>query len=111
MLPRSHRLPSLSIRDVMRTGRRVHEGSLQMVFKKNSLDESRFAIVVPVSFDKRATARNRARRLVSESLRILLPVVVGGWDGIFFVRKGLPHTQKDVEFFVKILIRFFTTHH
>lgn len=104
MLPRSHRLPSLSIRDVMRTGRRVHEGSLQMVFKKNSLDESRFAIVVPVSFDKRATARNRARRLVSESIRLLLTEIGRGWDAIFFVRKGLPNSQSEVEVLVRKLV-------
>ncbi len=100
MLPSPHRLAAPLIRDISRTGRRVYEGSLQMVIKKNSLDISRFAVVVAVSFDKRATARNRARRLVRESLRKLLPDLPGGWDAIFFVRKGLPDSQGEVEVLV-----------
>mgnify|MGYP001600061694 CR=1 FL=1 len=103
MLPAPHRLPAPFIRDISRTGKRVHEGSLQMVIKKNTLDVSRFAVVVAVSFDKRATARNRARRLVRESLRILLPALPSGWDAIFFVRKGLPDSERQVEVLVRNL--------
>ncbi len=106
MLPSSHRLPASLIRDVSRTGKRVREGSLQMVFKKNTLNVSRFAVVVAVSFDKRATARNRARRLVRESLRKLLPAFSVGWDCIFFVRKGLPDSQREVEVLVRRLFGY-----
>lgn len=103
MLPPSHRLAAPLIRDITRSGKRVREGSLEMVIKRNTLDVSRFAVVVAVSFDKRATARNRARRLVRESLRILLPVLPRGWDAIFFIRKGLPDSEKEVEVLVRNL--------
>ncbi len=50
---------------------------------------SRFAFVVPVSVDKRAVGRNRLKRLVRESVRLALPSLSPGWDGVFMVRKGL----------------------
>lgn len=89
MLPRSNRLPSSDIKTVMRSGRRLHGDGVQLVFIQNALPVSRFAFVVPISVDKRAVVRNRMRRLVRESVRLALPTIAPGWDGVFLIRKGL----------------------
>ncbi len=89
MLPKENRLPSPEIKSVMRTGRRVNAEGVQLIFTQNSLSVSRFAFVVPKSVDKRAVGRNRLKRLTRESVRLALPSLAPGWDGVFMVRKGL----------------------
>lgn len=89
MLPKENRLPSPQIKIVMRTGRRANAEGLQLIFAQNNLSMSRFAFVVPKSVDKRAVARNRLKRLTRESVRLALPDVTSGWDGVFMVKKGL----------------------
>ena len=97
MLPKSHRIPSPELRAVSRQGKRIVSNSLELKFFATSNDAFRCAIVVPIKFDKRATARNRVRRLISESVRLMLPSLRGGVDGVFFVRGRLPDTQQDVQ--------------
>lgn len=94
MLPRENRLPSPQIKIVMRTGRRENAEVLQLIFAQNNLSVSRFAFVVPKSVDKRAVTRNRVRRILRESVRLLLPTIVPGLDGVFLVRKGSPKAQE-----------------
>lgn len=94
MLPRENRLPSPEIKSVMRRGKRVSEECAQLIIMQNTLPISRFAFIVPKSVDKRAVARNRIRRLVRESVRLTLPKITPGWDGVFFIRKGLPNVQE-----------------
>lgn len=89
MLPKPNRLPSPDIRRVMRTGRRVNTNGAQLVVAPSALPVSRFAFVVPVGIDKRAVVRNCVRRVLRESVRLILPKLAPGWDGVFFVRKGL----------------------
>ncbi len=104
MLPTPHRLPSPEIKSVMRGGKRVGAEGVQLIISQNSLPVSRFAFVVPVSVDKRAVVRNRLRRLVRESVRLALPKIAHGWDGVFFVRKGLPDTFTIVDRAVRDLL-------
>ncbi len=73
----------------MRAGRRGNAEGVQLIYIQNTLPISRFAFIVPVSVDKRAVGRNRLRRLVRESVRLALPDVTPGWDGVFIVKKGL----------------------
>ena len=74
MLPKSHRLPSLDIRRVMRTGRRMNSDTLQLIYVPAIKEGTRrFAIVVPKIVDKRATVRNRLKRLIREALWSELP--------------------------------------
>lgn len=98
MLPKPNRLPSFEIKSVMRRGRSISSDWLQLIFRRREEREinfattspSRFAVIVPMSVDKRATARNRIRRLVRESVRLLLPKIASGWDGVFMMKKGAP---------------------
>lgn len=92
MFPKSNRLPASEIRSVLRSNNRVSVKEFQLSFTKNTLGVSRFAVIVSNKIDKRATARNRIKRLVRESVRHLLPMVQPGWDSVIIAR-----TQTDEE--------------
>jgi len=87
MMPRINRLPSSEISRVMRYGKRIPGDFFQIIEQKNEVDVSRFAIIVSTKIDKRATRRNRMRRLLSESIRHLLPRLTISLDRIVIVRK------------------------
>lgn len=88
MLPHPHRIPSLLIRKILRNGTRVSLGSLQLCYKLSE-EICRFGVLVPKRIDKRATARNRQRRLIAESLRLLEPCIKPV-DGVFLLTRPLP---------------------
>lgn len=58
---------------------------------------SRFSIVVPVKIEKRASGRNRMKRLIRESLRKMLPEKVASKDCVVIVTKRLPDVQEEVD--------------
>lgn len=59
--------------------------------------EPRFSFVVSAKIDKRATARNRMRRMLSESVRHMLPKIAS-CDGVFIVKKNIAgQSQADIE--------------
>lgn len=103
MLPRENRLPSPDIKSVMRQGRRVNGDGVSLIYRKRDGTQaaSRFAFVVPVSVDKRATARNRLKRLTRESVRLALPHLAPGWDGVFMVRRGLGGEFRVVDLMIR----------
>ena len=105
MLPKENRLPSPQIKTVMRRGKRVSAQGVQLIITQNSLPVPRFAFVVSKSVDKRAVVRNRLKRLARESVRLGLPSLMPGWDGVFMVRKGLPDDFVKVEYAVQGLLR------
>ena len=77
---------------------------MQMVYAQNNATVSRFAVVVSTRVDKRATVRNRIKRLVRESIHHLLPIIAVGWDVIVFARQDLSNRkQQDVEIAIKKL--------
>jgi len=89
MFPKPHRLPSSHIRAVFEKGKRIHTPDFQFIVLKSAADVSRFAVFVPARIDKRATVRNRSKRLVREAIRRLLPEVAGGWDVVVVVKRDL----------------------
>ena len=111
MLPKSHRLPSPDISLVMKTGKRVSADGFAFIyhFGKDSGGHTpahedqasaltRFAFIVSKKTDKRATVRNRIKRILSESVRHLLPSLSVMIDGVFIGNKGLAGlTQVEVE--------------
>src|SRR3990167_1745932 len=105
MLPKLHRLPSFEIRSVLRYGKRVATRELQFVYRINSTPLSRFAFIVSTGIEKRATARNRMRRLVRESVHHVLGSIKPGWDGVMVVRKILPPEFSSVDGMVQELLR------
>lgn len=89
MLPASHRLPSSDIGQVMRSGKRVSNNFLELFFVQSHTQISRFAFVVPIRVDRRATARNRVKRLLREAVQTLLPNIRGGIDAVIFAKSKL----------------------
>ncbi len=96
MLPSLHRLPKEEISAILRRGLRVRVDALELVYRKTS-GLSRFGFVVSTKIDKRAVKRNRMRRVLSESVRHLLPSL-SRCDGIFIARKNISElSQVDAE--------------
>ncbi len=70
-----------------------------------SRPEFRCAVIVSRKVDRRATARNRIKRLISESVRLLLPEITGTADAVFTVRGPVPDTQAETGAVVTGLFR------
>lgn len=94
MLPQPNRLPSSDVARVLRHGRRVVAPTIQVTVQKGEADVSRFAFIVSTKIDKRATARNRMKRLLSESIRHMLPRLRGSVDCIVVARKEFSGKQQ-----------------
>jgi ribonuclease P protein component len=86
MLSSDHRLPKEEISPLLRSGLRTRSDTIEFVYRKTT-GTPRFAFIVSTKIDKRATARNRMRRTMSESVRHLL-TKVGLPEGIFIARKN-----------------------
>lgn len=88
MLSRVHRLPSPEIKIVMRRGRRVTTPELVCIWKECETIPVRFAIIVSTKVDKRATIRNRIKRVLGESVRQLAPNMKIGADVVLIARSN-----------------------
>jgi ribonuclease P protein component len=89
MLSPSHRLPASEIPRVMRRGVRIVGKNLQILVHKSEQDVSRFAFIVSTKVDKRATVRNRVRRLMSESVRLSMNQIKPGYDCVIIAGRSL----------------------
>lgn len=92
MLPRQHRLPlSIENRRLQQTGRRFQSSLLTLLVtnRDDNAGPTRFALVVSKKLDKRATKRNRTKRLLREALRMLLPQFQPGYDVVVYAKKIL----------------------
>mgnify|MGYP001562365196 CR=1 FL=1 len=113
MLPRTNRLPAPHISRVMKYGKRVVGNGVTLIYRiKNKelrikeREEKRFVFIVSTKVDKRATVRNRMRRLMSESVRHVLPGMTINVDGVMIGSRGLIDcTQAEVEIIVQDLFQ------
>jgi len=89
-LPVSHRLQKeLDFKNTLKTGRTVRGDFLFLKFLPKT-GISRFGISVTMKVSKKATVRNRIRRILSEIIRINVLPKVGGYDTVVVViRNGL----------------------
>lgn len=71
-------------------------GSIECAYALTSTSP-RFAFVVSVKADKRATERNRMKRMLREAVQHLFPAVRTGVDAVFVVRGKLPEATHEVE--------------
>lgn len=64
--------------------------------RSNKNDDTRVAVVVSTKVFKRAVDRNRAKRLVRESMRLLLKAgkIKAGYDLVFLVQSGIAGTKQ-----------------
>lgn len=108
MLSSHNRLLSSDISPILRTGMRVRGEFFDLIYQnrqpllhvvtesRTPLAGPRFAIIVSSKVDKRATKRNRMKRLVREAVRKLLPSIREEIGGVFVVRRRLPDTADAV---------------
>ena len=92
MLPKVNRLKKKNdFERVFKEGKRyiLSSGELYLKIIKNNLKNSRFGFVVSKKFSKKATIRNRIKRRLREVIKIGLPKVKKGIDGIIVVRRDL----------------------
>jgi ribonuclease P protein component len=103
MLSPLNRLPKQNVAEVMRYGLRTTNEDLVLRYKKTS-GPPRFTFIVSTKIDKRATQRNRIRRMLSESIRHVLPHLTGV-DGVFVLRKNIAmlSQQKSEQIVVELL--------
>lgn len=99
VLPRSFRLQkSKDIQQVIKKGSRFRAPHVQFSVFKTDAEVSRFAFIVSNKISKKATARNRTKRLMRESVRHLLPQLRPGFDIIIWASYGaLDQTQAMIE--------------
>lgn len=93
MLPRSSRVPANEIARLMKHGRRFVGHGMTLHYRdrrREIVDQrSRFAFIVSTKVDKRATVRNRVRRLLSESVRLHTQELPFALDGVIIAGKQL----------------------
>lgn len=95
MLPRVFRLQkSKDIKTVIEKGARYRGRHLQLSALHTNGATSRFAFIVSNKISKKATVRNRAKRLMREATRSLLPQINSGYDIIVWASYGIEKGTK-----------------
>jgi len=74
---------------VFKKGKGYKENFLYLKIVGNKLKTSRFGIVVSKKFSTKATLRNKIKRRLRELIRIKLPNIKKGIDGVIIVIPGL----------------------
>ncbi len=87
MLPPKNRIRrKKEFEGVFNSGKTIFRDNYILKIKNNNRSFSRFAFVVPFKFEKRATKRNRTKRVFREVVISLLPFIRAGFDIIFIIK-------------------------
>ena len=90
MLPKEYRLPlRTELHRVQKAGKVYHFPYFGFLVAKSDLPVSRFAFIVSEKIHKRATKRNRVKRLLRESVKSLLSKTEPGFDVVFLAKKRI----------------------
>lgn len=79
-------------RQVRRQGRSYKNRLIVLICLPNDLPDSRFGFTASRRIGN-AVKRNRARRLIRESVRRLRPQITPGWDVVFVARNPIVGTS------------------
>ena len=74
---------------VFRSGKGFKQDFLFLKVFKNNLDVSRFGFVVGKKISKKTTLRNKIKRRMREIIKMNLPGIKKGWDGIIIANRGI----------------------
>lgn len=87
MLPEVNRLKKKKdFERVFKEGKGFKEDFLFLKIVKNNLKESRFGFVVSQKVSKKAVLRNKIKRRLREIIRLSLPKVKKGIDGVLIIK-------------------------
>jgi ribonuclease P protein component len=91
MLPQKNRLSKRSdFANVYRKGSFFGEGPLSLKLVPNELKEARIGFSIEKKFFKKATERNRMKRLLREAFHKNLKAIKNGLDIVVFYKKSEP---------------------
>jgi ribonuclease P protein component len=79
---------------VRRFGKSYAHPFVVLVVLPNEMDQSRFGISAGRSIGN-AVQRNRAKRILRETVRPLIPAIVTGWDLVILARKPMANARFD----------------
>lgn len=99
MLPQKNRLKRKKDFDLtFKRGKSYRTKLVEIKLRKVKGDEKKFAFVAPVKYFKKATERNKVKRVLREALRKKIDEIIEGINVIFIAREGfLGHSFKEVE--------------
>lgn len=99
MLDKKHRLRlEKDIKTLFTKGKGVFGICVGIKYKKNNLDESRFAVVVGTKVSKKAVERNKLKRQIRAIIRNNIDGFVSGYDIVFIGKKeSLNKDTKELE--------------
>jgi len=91
MLPKENRLNmTTDIEEVKSKGKKVSGKSLMiLVLEKGDKKDSRFGIIVSKNVSKKAVYRNRAKRIIRESINSVLSKVKVGYNVVVIARSNI----------------------
>lgn len=90
MLSKKYRLPLREeLHQIQKEGETYQFPLFGLLVAKNKLSVSRFGFIVSNKIHKRATKRNKIKRLLRESVQKLLPKIKPGFEVVFLVKKGI----------------------
>lgn len=88
MLPSLNRLKKNSeIQQVFEEGKYAYRQFLLLKYRPNQLPYSRIAFSVGLKFSKKATDRNRAKRLLRSAINDIMPALLPGYDLVFYLKQ------------------------
>jgi len=98
MLPSANRLHKEDIDEVFRKGKPLFVMDIGVRFQKNNLKVTRFAFLIAKKYAKKASNRNRFKRLARETTRLLQKKWPEGYNIVVFVaRKPIRFSQEALE--------------
>ncbi len=95
MLAKKRRLKFYEIELVKKTGQHYSTPFFSLLYCKSS-GISRFASVFSRKIDKRATVRNRAKRLLMGTVREMLEEIKEGYLFLFLAKRTIIGQEKDI---------------
>lgn len=106
MLPKKFRLPKKEIEKVFMEGRAIPGSFLILKWKKSLALNSLFAIVVPISFSKKSSKRNKFKRKIRAALCKILPKIKDGFEFVLLAKNfpEIPSSsslEKEINFLFK----------
>ena len=98
MLPKANRLKKKKdFEKVFKQGKGFEEDFLYLKVFKNNLELTRFGFVVSKKFSPKAIERNKIRRRLGELIKVKLPKIKKGIDGIIIVMPGAKNDFQKLE--------------
>ncbi len=95
MLPKKNRLKkNKDFERIFKIGKGYRENFLFLKIAENNLKTSRFGFVVSKKFSKKAFIRNKIKRRLRELVKLKLPEIRKGIDGVILVIPGLKNKPR-----------------